>query len=86
MVLCEANEPIRDVYFPISGVASLVNVMANGFATEVATIGNEGLVGVPFSATRLDQRTYTFKCPALACGSGRTFLKTCWNEARHREH
>jgi len=47
MVLCEANEPIRDVYFPISGVASHVNVMANGFATEVGTIGNEGVVGIP---------------------------------------
>ena len=47
MPLCEANEPIRDVYFPISGVASLVNVMANGFATEVGTIGNEGVVGIP---------------------------------------
>jgi len=47
MPLCEANEPIRDVYFPISGVASLVNIMADGFATEVGTIGNEGLVGIP---------------------------------------
>ena len=47
MPLCEANEPIREVYFPISGVASLVNIMADGFATEVGTIGNEGFVGVP---------------------------------------
>jgi CRP-like cAMP-binding protein len=47
MPLCEANEPIRDVYFPISGVASLVNIMTNGFATEVGTIGNEGMVGIP---------------------------------------
>ena len=29
MPLCEANEPIREVYFPISGVASLVNIMAD---------------------------------------------------------
>ena len=47
MPLCEANEPIRDVYFAISGVASLVNIMADGFAIEVGTIGNEGLVGIP---------------------------------------
>ena len=47
MPLCEANETIRAVYFPISGVASLVNTMADGFATEVGTIGNEGLVGIP---------------------------------------
>ena len=45
--LYEANEEIRFVYFPISGVASLVNTMANGSAAEVGTIGNEGVVGVP---------------------------------------
>jgi CRP-like cAMP-binding protein len=45
--LYEANEEIRFVYFPISGVASLVNTMANGAAAEVGTIGNEGMVGVP---------------------------------------
>jgi CRP-like cAMP-binding protein len=47
MPLCEANEPIGDVYFPISGVAYLVNIMDDGFATEVGTVGNEGVVGIP---------------------------------------
>ena len=47
MPLYQADELIRDVYFPITGVASLVNIMANGSATEVGTIGNEGLVGIP---------------------------------------
>ncbi|MEI8277848.1 MAG: Crp/Fnr family transcriptional regulator [Hyphomicrobiales bacterium] len=46
-VLCEAYKPIEHVYFPVSGVASLVNTMANGFASEVGTIGNEGMVGLP---------------------------------------
>ena len=45
--LYEANEPIRFVYFPITGVASLVNTMADGSAAEVGTIGNEGMVGLP---------------------------------------
>jgi len=45
--LCEENRPITSVYFPLSGVASLVNTMANGSAAEVGTIGNEGVVGVP---------------------------------------
>ena len=35
------------VYFPIEGVASLVNTMADGSTTEVGTIGNEGVVGLP---------------------------------------
>ena len=45
--LYEANSPIPSVYFPIDGVASLVNTMANGSAAEVGTIGNEGIVGLP---------------------------------------
>jgi CRP-like cAMP-binding protein len=45
--LYEANSAISSVYFPIDGVASLVNTMANGSAAEVGTIGNEGIVGLP---------------------------------------
>jgi CRP-like cAMP-binding protein len=45
--LYEAHKTIRFVYFPTSGVVSLVNVMADGAAAEVGTIGNEGVVGVP---------------------------------------
>jgi CRP-like cAMP-binding protein len=45
--LYEAHQPIRFVYFPVSGVASLVNTMTDGSAAEVGTIGNEGMVGLP---------------------------------------
>lgn len=45
--LYEANEPVDFVYFPIDGVASLVNTMEGGSAAEVGTIGNEGVVGLP---------------------------------------
>ncbi|WP_295846154.1 Crp/Fnr family transcriptional regulator [Tardiphaga sp.] len=47
MPLYEAGEPITNVYFPVEGVASLVNTMADGSASEVGTIGNEGVVGIP---------------------------------------
>jgi CRP-like cAMP-binding protein len=43
----EINEPIGHVYFPCTLVASLVTVMENGAAAEVATVGNEGMVGLP---------------------------------------
>ena len=39
------GEPIHHVVFPSSGVASVVNVMADGRMVETATIGNEGIVG-----------------------------------------
>ena len=45
--LYKANEPITSVYFPIDGVVSLVNTMADGSTSEVGTIGNEGVVGLP---------------------------------------
>jgi CRP-like cAMP-binding protein len=43
----EPNKPIEYAYFPLTGVASLVTVMEDGSAVEVATIGNEGMVGLP---------------------------------------
>ena len=45
--LFEADEPMLSAYFPVTGVASLVNTMADGSAAEVGTIGNEGIVGLP---------------------------------------
>lgn len=46
-VLYAPGRPIEFVHFLESGVGSLVNTMKNGDATEVGTIGNEGIVGLP---------------------------------------
>ncbi len=48
-VAFEANQPIEYAYFPITGVASMVTVMKGGRAVEVATVGNEGMVGLSLS-------------------------------------
>ena len=40
------NETVRQVYFLNGGVASMTTVMKNGEMVEIATIGNEGLVGI----------------------------------------
>lgn len=45
-ILYEANGPIAHVFFPLTGVVSLV-IMDDGFCLEVGTIGNEGVVGTP---------------------------------------
>jgi CRP-like cAMP-binding protein len=42
----EARSPITHVYFPVSGVVSAITSMNNGTQIEVATIGNEGMVGI----------------------------------------
>jgi CRP-like cAMP-binding protein len=46
-VLFEPGAPIDAVYFPLGGVISLVTALQDGNIVEVATIGNEGIVGVP---------------------------------------
>ena len=46
-VLFEPGAPIDALYFPTNGVISLVTPLHDGAIVEVATIGNEGIVGVP---------------------------------------
>jgi CRP-like cAMP-binding protein len=45
--LITPDVPITAVYFPVDAVVSVVSTFADGTMREVATIGNEGLVGVP---------------------------------------
>src|SRR6476646_3457495 len=46
-VVYEARSPIDHAYFPSLGVISALTVMEDGRAIEVATIGDEGMVGLP---------------------------------------
>jgi CRP-like cAMP-binding protein len=47
MVLFEPGEPIAFIDFPRNCVVSLVTLFPEGTSVEVASIGNEGIVGVP---------------------------------------
>jgi CRP-like cAMP-binding protein len=49
-VLQEPGEPLAYVYFPHTGMVSLLTVMKNGQAIETATIGNEGAIGAEAGA------------------------------------
>ena len=44
-VLQEQETRVEQVYFPLSGVVSLISVMQGGEVVETATIGREGAVG-----------------------------------------
>jgi CRP-like cAMP-binding protein len=46
-VLFEPHRTIEHVYFVESGVVSVLGLMDDGSAVETATVGNEGMVGVP---------------------------------------
>lgn len=45
--LHEVDAPFASVYFPLTGVASVTTLMADGAMVEVGTIGREGLTGLP---------------------------------------
>jgi CRP-like cAMP-binding protein len=42
-ILHEPDEPAAHVYFPLSGVISLLTVLDDGSAVEIATVGSEGM-------------------------------------------
>ncbi|NMG21338.1 Crp/Fnr family transcriptional regulator [Brasilonema bromeliae SPC951] len=46
-ILYQMNEPIEYVYFPKNGIVSLVTIMEDGATAEIATVGNEGMIGLP---------------------------------------
>jgi len=46
-ILYEPDTIIRHVYFPTSGMISLLVILENGLVTQVGRVGNEGMVGLP---------------------------------------
>ncbi len=45
-VIHEPNAPLKYVYFPLSGIISLLNLMEDGSCGEISVIGNEGVESV----------------------------------------
>lgn len=46
-VIARPGGSIEHAYFPVSGMVSVVALMAKGMGAEVATVGNEGMIGLP---------------------------------------
>src|SRR5215470_692820 len=49
-VLQDPGERIQYVYFPLSGMVSLLSVMRDGKAVETFAVGREGALGISFSS------------------------------------
>lgn len=45
-LLHKQHEPVRYVYFPNHGLASVTTMMSDGALLEVALVGNEGMLGI----------------------------------------
>ncbi|HYC05631.1 MAG TPA: Crp/Fnr family transcriptional regulator [Azospirillaceae bacterium] len=67
MTFFHPDEAIGHVWFLESGCASLINVVADGRAVEVATIGNEGMVG---AAVLLESDSVPLQCDMQIPGEG----------------
>src|ERR1700693_1382290 len=45
-VLYESGDQLQHVYFPTASIVSLLYVMADGASAEIASVGNEGIIGI----------------------------------------
>jgi CRP-like cAMP-binding protein len=45
--ICLADDEARWVYFPVTAVLALISLLADGHTTGVATVGCEGMAGLP---------------------------------------
>lgn len=46
-VIYEPQQVIKEVYFPVRAMISLVSMMKDNSTTEIGLVGNEGMVGIP---------------------------------------
>ena len=46
MVLYESGATLQHIYFPTTSIVSLLYVMEDGASSEIAVVGNEGIIGV----------------------------------------
>lgn len=44
--LYEPGDTLRDVFFPVDCIVSLLYVLENGASAEISVVGNEGLIGI----------------------------------------
>jgi len=67
-VLYKQGQPIEHVFFPVNGVISLVSEMQDDRMIEVATVGNEGMIGLPvfLQATLTSSQTALSQLPGQA--------------------
>jgi CRP-like cAMP-binding protein len=63
-VLFEPGAAVNHVHFPVRGVVSLVTPLEDGNIVEVATVGNEGIVGVPLH----DGGSFSVRAISLVAG------------------
>ena len=77
------DEPVRDVYFPLNCLLSLVTTMEDGSSVESGSIGREGMSGVPvlLDAGRTPMPTFV-QVPGEAVRVEAEVVKRAYDESR----
>jgi CRP-like cAMP-binding protein len=75
------DEPIRHVYFPDQGVASMLALLEGGGSVEVGMIGRDGMVGIHIS---LGVDTVNQECVVQIPGAGWRMEVAAFREATSR--
>lgn len=75
------DEPIRDIYFPLNCLLSLVTILEDGSTVESGTIGREGMSGVPvlLDAHKTSMPTFT-QIPGEAIRARASVIKEMYDE------
>ncbi len=77
------DEPIRDVYFPLNCLLSLVTTMEDGSSIESGSIGREGMSGIPVLLDAATTPMPTFaQVPGEAIRVRTEVLKRVYDESR----
>ncbi|MBD0370392.1 MAG: Crp/Fnr family transcriptional regulator [Pyrinomonadaceae bacterium] len=78
------EEPIRDVYFPLTCLLSLVTILEDGSTVESGTIGREGMSGIPVLLDAKSTPMPTFaQIPGYALKIRASVLKEMYEERGH---
>lgn len=68
MVLCESGSPHAYAYFPTTAIVSLLTTTEDGASSEIAVVGNDGVIGIP-----LFMGGGTMPCQAVVQSAGLGF-------------
>jgi CRP-like cAMP-binding protein len=85
-VIYDPDQVIEHVYFPESGMVSLLGVLTDGTAVETASTGREGMVGMPiFHRTDRIAEQAVVQLPGSALRMTAEALRECLTESKPLE-
>lgn len=76
LVLSESGDHVEFVHFPVSGIVSLIYDLEDGSSSEIAIVGNEGMIGISIYMGGESMPSSTeVQCPGYAFKLSRKILK-----------